>query len=135
MGPSSGQVHPGTPPDIRSQRRSLRIVVQHDPVVRRRHFDAAATRREALQSPQEIPGLGREIPPHLDQRDDLPVSRQAGIESAEGVGNPAPLLDRRRERVPAIDEVPHQGPDDPDLRHPSPSAQEIPARRHRRRRS
>ena len=69
----------------------------------------------------------RQVTADLDERNDLPVWRQARVQPAERVGDAAPLLGRRRQRIPTVDEVPDERSDDADLRHPRPSGPGTPS--------
>src|SRR5215204_2873513 len=83
------------------------LIVEHDPVVWCCDLDTPATRCEVRQSTEELLGFASEIPSHLDQGDDLPIRREASVESREGVRDTTPLFDRRCERVASVYEIPY----------------------------
>src|SRR4051812_39521001 len=91
--------------------------MQHDPVVGSGDLHAPGPRRESNQTAQEPLRFRAEIPPDLDQRNDLPIGREAGVEPPERVGDPAPLFYRRGHRVASVDLIPDQRPYNTDFRH------------------
>ena len=95
MGPSSAQVQPGTPPDIRSRAPLGRQVVQHHPVVRERDLDAPRAGREpAKASEQRLRPRARSWPTLISGTISHPGARLAS-RPAESVGDAAPLFHRR----------------------------------------
>ena len=115
------QLAPG--PARARRRTSARCAARSSSSGARRGCSAPAPRRSGRRAssrsspPRNSRAFGGEILSHLDQRDDLPVRRDARVETGERVGDPAPLLDRRRGGIAAVDLVPDQGAEDADLRH------------------
>src|SRR5688572_32607039 len=92
----------------------VRRVFESDPVVRVRYLDRHRVRRDASQAADELSRVRPEIRADLGEWDDLPGLGQGGVERAEGIGDPAPFLDRLAPRVAAVDHVPDEGADDAD---------------------
>src|SRR6188768_2917040 len=91
--------------------------MQHHPVVGSGDLYAPGPWRESNQTAQEPLGFRAEIAPDLDQRNDLPIGREAGIEASERVGDPAPLFYWRGHRVASVDLIPDQRSYNADFRH------------------
>jgi len=85
----------------------VRQVVQHHPVVRDRHLDAAGAGREPAKASQQRLRPRRQVVADLDQRHDLPARRHARVEARESVGDAAPFLHRRHVRI-AVNLIPDE---------------------------
>src|SRR3990170_7293913 len=90
------------------------LVVERDTIVGVRDFDRRGARRRAVQLRYELARRVGEVRPDFEDRHQLPVVRQRRIERLECVSDSAPLLYRRVTRVAAVDDVPHESPDDSD---------------------
>jgi hypothetical protein len=94
-----------------------RLVIQHDPVIGDRHLDEPRAGRHAPERSEKPGRLRSQIAADLDERHQLPILRERRIEAAERVSDTAPLLDRRRGRIAAVNLVPHHRADHADLLH------------------
>ncbi len=67
--------------------------------------------RRTSERAEELIGFWREVAPHFDQWDNLPIFGQRGIEGGERVGDPAPFLHGSLGGIAAMNGVPDHRPD------------------------
>ena len=73
-----------------------------------RHFDRCGIGSNLLELLHVAAGALNEIESDFDERHHLPIVGKRGIESAEGVSDSSPFLNRRVVRVPAMNDVPDE---------------------------
>src|SRR5262249_42021995 len=88
-------------------------VPELDAVVRLRYLDEPCVWRDVAERRQKLRRARCEIAADLDERNDLPIVRDRGIEAAQRVADATPLLDGHAS-IAAVDHVPDDRSDDPD---------------------
>src|ERR1700737_3837424 len=89
------------------------LVVHHHSVIGMRYFDRSRSGSGSVEASDELSRRLREIAPHLEDRNKLPVRRQRCLERAERVSDAAPFLHGRVAGISPVNYVPDEAPHHP----------------------